>query len=276
MAIPSSGPISIADINADGADGFSFGNNLNAYKGQIYHQKSNGTVGLLPTGEISLGDFYNRRRVDAGSVTDSSAGSKNYTIPPYRTISFVLRAGSGGGGGGGGGSNNSTSCAGQAGNSGTNGGASSFGNSGNGWYMYCNGGGAGGGGTGNQAGVSPADGSNGADASNYDTSLSRAPGGSGGGNGGRAGGSGGRGGKLSTITFTNPVLGGSGPTSGSSMPLTVGSYGPLGTRGLGGNWQIESVNMDLSPNYGCARNSADRDGTNGGDGAGGYFYANWT
>lgn len=282
MTIPSNSgnnpPISMSDINNDSADGFGLGDNLNGYKGQIYHQKSGGSVGLFPTGSISFSDFYGKRRVDAGSGTDTTAGTKNYTVPPYRTISFTLRAGSGGGGGGGGGSNNSSSCAGIGGGSGGAGGSSIFGSSTDVWYLSCSGGGNGTGGTANADGVSPANGTDGSDAANYDTTLSRASAGTAGGDGGRAGGSGGRGGKLSTITFTNPVLGGSGPVSGNSVPLTIGNAGSAGSGGQGGNWQISgnSGPPNWSPIYSCARNSAGRDGGNGGAGAGGYLSASWT
>lgn len=282
MAIPINGgnfpPISMSDINSDSTDGFNLGNNLNAYKGQIYDQKSDGSVGLFPTGSISIGDFYGRRRVDAGSATDTTAGSKNYKVPPYRTISFVLRAGSGGGGGGGGGSNNSTSCGGAGGTSGGAGGASSFGNANDAWYMSCAGGGNGTGGGSNSDSSSRQPGTNGADAANYDTSLSRAAAGTAGGDGGYAGGSGGRGGKASTVTYTNPILGGSGPTSGSLLPLTVGNAGASGAGGAGGNWQIggNTGPPNWTPTYQCAQNTASRNGGDGGAGAGGYLSATWT
>jgi len=285
MTIPINGgnfpPISMSDINSDITDGFSLGNNLSAYRGQIYHQKSDGSVGLFSTGSISIGDFYGRRRVDAGSLNDTTAKVGTYTVPPYRTISFVLRAGSGGGGGGGGGTNDVNNCAGVGGNNGSAGGRSLLGTSGQNWYLYCDGGGNGTGGTGANASVSPANGTNGSDAANYDTSLSRASAGSlgsGPGGSGRAGGSGGRGGKLSTVTFTNPVLGGSGPTSGSSLSLEIGAAGGGGGGGAGGNWQV-SGNTGYpawQPIYSCARNTPDRNGGNGGDGAGGYLTANWT
>lgn len=277
MTIPSNSgnnpPISMLDINSDSADGFSLGNNLNGYKGQIYHKKSDGSVGLFPTGSISFSDFYGKRRVDSGSVTDTTSGTKNYTVPPYRTISFVIRAGSGGGGGGGGATSDVNNCGCPPAGDGTSGGNSIFGNSGNAWYLSVSGGTAGTAGTGANAAVSQHAGYDGADAANYDTTLSRAAAGSGtgsGGNGGYPGGSGGRGGKVSSITFTNPILGGSGPVSGSLVPLTVGSYGPGGSAGAGrdyqGNFWIGYSCVAYSPN----------NGGRGGDGAGGYLTASWT
>lgn len=282
MTIPSNGgnnpPISMSDINTDSADGFNLGNNLNGYKGQIYHQKSDGSVGLFPTGSISLSDFYGKRRVDAGIVNDTSAGSKNYTIPPYRTISFTIRAGSGQGGGGSGSSNDVNNCGAGGGTAGSPGTYSQLGSSNNSWYLYADGGGAGGGGSGYD-GYGGTAGADGANASNYDTSVTNAsygPAGTGLGRNGMRGGYGGIGGKVTTITLTNPILGGSGPTSGSTTALVIGTCANAGGNGgVGGKMQQEWNGFSLQNvcrQYGYGSGG----GGGGGSGVSGYMSASWT
>ncbi len=88
MTLPSSGTISINDINTE----FALGNNLNAYRGQLYGTAS-GTAGVFASGTITMSDFYNTKKVTAGS-TGLSSGS--WTVPPYRTITFTVTGGSGG------------------------------------------------------------------------------------------------------------------------------------------------------------------------------------
>ena len=57
MTIVASGnPISMDTINAE----FGFGNNLNAYRGQIWWTDS-GQYGFFSQGQISMSDFYSKR-----------------------------------------------------------------------------------------------------------------------------------------------------------------------------------------------------------------------
>lgn len=56
MTLPSSGPISIADINAE----FGRGANLGAYRGTGWYTDA-GASGTFPTGAISFSDFYGKR-----------------------------------------------------------------------------------------------------------------------------------------------------------------------------------------------------------------------
>ena len=64
MPLPSSGQISINDINTE----FSRGTNLNAYRGTSYFTTAGGT-GTFPAGQIGMSDFYNTALVNPKSVT---------------------------------------------------------------------------------------------------------------------------------------------------------------------------------------------------------------
>jgi hypothetical protein len=176
MTLPSSGTISINDINTE----FALGNNLGAYRGELYGTAS-GTAGVFSSGTINMSDFYNTKKVTAGS-TGLSSGS--WTVPPYRTITFTATGGSGG----------------QTGNSG----------------VY----------SGGPLNGAPTGGS--AGGSGGSTSIGGYVTGAGGGPGG--------GGSTSSVTLTNPALGGSGPVSGSTVSTSIGGGGGGGQGGPIYNW----------------------------------------
>jgi hypothetical protein len=266
MTIPSSGTISLFQINGDNSDGFSLGTSLNAYRGQIYDKKD-GTVGVFSSGAISFSDFYGKRRVDgnATGVSYTSAGSSTYTIPAYKTITLVIKGSGGGGGGGAGGSANTNFCNGGAGSPGSDGNTSSFGNVGNSYRTTAAGGTKGFGGGYSGGGPAP-NGAAGSDATGYDGTPSRASGGAAGSGGvPGSGGSGGGGGKT-TATFTNPVLGGTGPTSGSSVPYVIGAGGAGGGLGTG---------FKFDPYGGCV-GSPGNSGGPGSAGSDGSLTITWT
>jgi hypothetical protein len=201
MTLPASGAISISAINAE----FSRGTDLNAYRGTRWYLDNAGT-GLFSSTAISMSDFYSKRvnsPVTPGSTTLTS--SQTFTVPLYSILTISLY---GGGGGGQGGNGNTT-----GGGAGGNGGTSSFGSYGSG------GGGQGGGqGGGNGAGFT----------------TGCAAGGAGGApNGPGSTGEAGGGGGLTTITLSNPIVGGNGPAVGAGVSVTVGGGGGGGSAGNG-------------------------------------------
>ena len=98
MAIKSSGPISMDDINNE----FGLGQNLNSYRG-VKWWLDNNTTGNFPTGQITFNDFYSKRKdspVVPGTATYSSPGTFTFTIPLHNTL-IVKVYGAGGEGGSG-------------------------------------------------------------------------------------------------------------------------------------------------------------------------------
>lgn len=257
MTLPSGSnlpPISLGDINTE----FGLGTSLNAYRSQLWGKEDN-TSGVFSSGAINIAEFYSKQIVAAGSnPTVNSPGGGSVTITPYRTITFTLRGAGGGSGGGGGTTNDVNNCTGDNGSAGSSGGSSSFGSSA--WALTAFGGGAGGGGNRNSGGV----GSQGSDGSGYDGAVARASGGAGYSNGG-AGGGGGK----ATVTLTNPVLGGTGPTSGTTISYNIGSGGGAGGGGSGGNYYYNGFF------FVCDRYSP-RAGSAGNVGANGSLDVSWT
>lgn len=99
MATPTSGTISIGDINSV----FGRGNNLNAYRGTVWYQPNSLVMGYFSSGTISLSDFYNKQPNDpatTGSAAYSSPGTTSFTAPLYRNSLTIYVWGGGGGGGG--------------------------------------------------------------------------------------------------------------------------------------------------------------------------------
>lgn len=199
MSIPSSGAISISQISTDNADGYGLGYALGSYRGQLYDNKAGG-VGAFSNNAIALGDFYGKRRVDAGS-SSYGPGSYTYVVPPYVTMTVQVYGA--GGGGQGGFATGSGGCDPSQPGGGNNGGATTL------------------------SGIVSAPG--GASGGNGGAGYGYVGGGGGGGNeGGASNGKDGGSGGYATVTFTNPALGGTGPASGSSISLTVGAGGDGG------------------------------------------------
>jgi len=97
MATPSSGPISIADINS----AFGLGYSLASYRGVTWYQPNSLNTGTFSSTNLSMSQFYNKQNTDpatSGSVTYNNSGS--FTVPLYRN-SFSVQVWGGGGGGGG-------------------------------------------------------------------------------------------------------------------------------------------------------------------------------
>lgn len=243
------------------------GNSLSNYRGKLFSDASSNAFVISSSAPISFSQLRSKSLVSSGSSTQTTAGSSSYTIPLYKTITFTLKGGGGGGGGGGGTTNDINNCSGSTGSAGTAGGQSSFGNQGDAWRLVAAGGGGGSGGTKN-TGAAGANGTNGA---GYDGVVARA-------NGGTAsattnsGGLGGGGG-VQTITLTNPLLGGTGPTSGSSISYIIGAGGSLGAGGSGGNYYTVWTGAAFVP---VCDNYPARAGGSGAAGSAGSLAITWT
>ena len=110
MTLPTSGPLSISQINAQ----FGRGNNLNAYRGTQYFTATAGPF-TFPSGTIGISNFYGTTNVAPTPTYIFLTSGSTWTVPNdwnnlYNTI-FCVGAGGGGGegingngaGGGGGG-----------------------------------------------------------------------------------------------------------------------------------------------------------------------------
>lgn len=226
------GTATVGGFNQSIQQEYGYGANLNAYRGKLYTNAAATTASPFPNtnNPISMSDFYSTRKIPSGSVTYSPS-SGNFTVPPYNSIVIQVRAGGGGGGGGGGGTDNTGCNQNSAGSPGGSGTQSTFGNTGDAWRLVAAAGGGGGGGSKGNAPYSP--GAQGTDGGGYTGSPSRSPGGSAGSGYSPAPGGAGGGAGYQTITLSNPLLGGGGPTSGNSIPYSVGGGGSAGPGGGG-------------------------------------------
>lgn len=224
---------------------YGYGPNLNAYRGKLYTNASATTTSPFPntSNPISMLDFYSTRKIPSGTLTYSS-GSGTVAVPAYNTITMTILGGGAGGGGGGGGS--AGNCPGDAGGAANNAVSSSLSVSGWNSFTALAGGGGGGGGGASAGGT-------GYSGTNYGGGNGGS-GGAGGNGGGGQGGPGG-GGQLLTYTFTNPLLGGSGPTSGGNVfNYSVGSNSGGGGGGVGRNRNAFGSCYNDGGVYGAAGN----------------------
>lgn len=98
MPTPSSGPISMADINAN----FGRGTDLNAYRNTIWYQPNSLNYGYFNSGSISMSDFYNKQGSDpagSGAVDYTANGTYYFSVPLYRNFLQIQVWGAGGAGG---------------------------------------------------------------------------------------------------------------------------------------------------------------------------------
>jgi MSHA biogenesis protein MshQ len=98
MTLPSSGPLSLQDINAE----FGRGTNLNAYRGTSYYLPTSVTQYFFPSGTISISNFYGTQLsspVTPGTATFATAGTFYWTPPAlYNTMTVEIWGGGGSGG----------------------------------------------------------------------------------------------------------------------------------------------------------------------------------
>ena len=98
MPTPSSGAISMLDINAN----FGRGTDLNAYRNTIWYQPASLTFGYFNSGTISMSDFYNKQGTDpagSGASDYTSPGTYFFVVPLFRNFLQIQVWGAGGAGG---------------------------------------------------------------------------------------------------------------------------------------------------------------------------------
>ena len=241
MTLPSSGPLSLQQINTE----FARGLNLNSYRGTVWWTDANAN-GVFSSGAISVNEFYGKRPnspVTPGNQDFATPGNYNFTVPLYSSLIIQVWGGGGGGGAAGG------SAGGQAG--GASGILGLQANGGGGGANPSQPGGGGGGATGGDVNLPGNAGSAGSQVGGNGSGGSSPNGGGGGGlgtNGGFPGGGGG--GQVSAFFGFGSGGGGAGYvqktyasgdlTVGATIPLTVGSLGlgaVLGS-GSGANGRI--------------------------------------
>lgn len=191
---------------------FGYGGDLSVYRGAIYTNAA-GTAALQfpkAPNSISMSDFYNSRKIPAGSSTFSANGT--FTVPVYNTLTVIIRAAGGQGSGatGADGCNLATTYP----SVGATGGASQFGKLPAAVY-----GSAPGGTGGNTTAASGA--IDGTTQSGYGYGGNTSNAGGAPASGGTAGSGGGGG--VTVLTITNPLAGGSGPSTGQSVSVVVGT-----------------------------------------------------
>lgn len=92
MALPTSGPISLAQIRTEFGGPYSM---AYYYRGGGYTTGNN--INVPTSGKISLSQFYGAVKAVPGSLS-YGPGVYYYAIPPFAWITFDVRAGGGGGG----------------------------------------------------------------------------------------------------------------------------------------------------------------------------------
>ena len=101
MTLPTSGPISASDIQAEfgGSDPF---NISNYYKGGDYVLDTDYAPNVPTSGPISLSNFYGAKRTTLTTVTFDNPGSNFLVLPATFAGNLTIVSMTGGGGGGGG------------------------------------------------------------------------------------------------------------------------------------------------------------------------------
>lgn len=218
MTMVASGPIDLGGTATSGGLSrsinleFGYGANLNAYRGLLYTNAGGSSIFQFPntSNSISMNAFYSTRKIPAGSATYTS--NSTFSVPAYNTLQVIIRAAGGQGGGDRGINACVTPAFATAGGTGSTGGTSQFGISPAPVFGTAPGGT--GGGDGGSAGTTQSGYGFGGNTSNA--------GGSGAGSGGTGGGGG-----VTVLTLANPLTGGIGPSSGTSVGVVVGQNSPV-------------------------------------------------
>jgi hypothetical protein len=101
MPLPSSGPISLSDIQAEfgGTNPISLSE---YYKGGAYVLTTDYAPNVPTSGAISLSNFYGARRTTLTTLTFTTVGDNSFTVPANIVGNLTIVQMTGGGGGGGG------------------------------------------------------------------------------------------------------------------------------------------------------------------------------
>lgn len=101
MAVPSSGPLSLTDIQAEfgGAAPLSL---QMYYKGGAYVLETDFAPNVPRSGAISISDFYGARKTSLTTISTSNLGDNFYVLPSTFVGNLIVNTVTGGGGGGGG------------------------------------------------------------------------------------------------------------------------------------------------------------------------------
>jgi hypothetical protein len=105
-ALPFSGPIDLATINAE----WGLGTDLTVYHGVKWYYDGNLTNGVFNSSTLNVSDFYGKRATDpagSGVYFSNSASNGSFVAPLYRNTITIEIWGAGGGGGGADGSSGS-------------------------------------------------------------------------------------------------------------------------------------------------------------------------
>ena len=97
MTLPTSGPLSLQDINAE----FGRGKTLGAYRNTTYYVLPDPVARRFPILNISIEDFYGTSLNGPGPATDiifSSVGTHSFVVPSYTSMTIEIWGGGGGGG----------------------------------------------------------------------------------------------------------------------------------------------------------------------------------
>jgi len=101
MALPSSGPLSLSDIQAEfgGTNPISLSE---YYKGGAFVLTTDFAPNVPTSGTINISDFYNARKTTLTTLTFTTAGDNLFVVPStvVGNLQIVTMTGAGGGGGG--------------------------------------------------------------------------------------------------------------------------------------------------------------------------------
>jgi hypothetical protein len=101
MAVPSSGPLSLTDIQAEfgGTNPISLSE---YYKGGAFVLNTDFAPNVPTSGTINISDFYGARKTTATTLTFTTAGDNFFVVPSTAVGNLQIVSMTGGGGGGGG------------------------------------------------------------------------------------------------------------------------------------------------------------------------------